>query len=97
MSPHLPLPLEELGETARERLLLGRLGLVIAAIVMGAGSGWAVHAWADTRIGAVEARLKAHLEEMERLRPEMKETVTKLESKLDLLIEDCYRRGGCKR
>jgi hypothetical protein len=94
------LPLEDLGETPRERKLLGRVGAVIAALVIGAGSGVAVVAWAGAREGRIEAQIKAlelgmttHLAEVKAKVPTMQDA----NRKLDMLIEDCYRRGGCRK
>lgn len=69
------LPLEDLGATPRERRLLGRLGLILAAVVLGAGSGISVYAWASTRINAVDAKIEGHLGEVRALRPQMDEYV----------------------
>ncbi len=65
------LPLEQLGTTARERSLLGRLGVVLAALVIGGGTGISVYAWAATRIGAVDTKIETHLAEMRAARPLM--------------------------
>ena len=52
----------------------------------------------------IEAKIDTHLAEVAALRPTMERTVRDYEAKLqsmddkiDLLIEDCYRRGGCRR
>lgn len=114
MSPGLPL--EDLGETPREKRLLGRIGVVVAALLVGAGAGASAAAWAstrstaarveevDTRVDAVTASLAEHLTDTKAKRPQMeafvsdmKAAVAATNAKLDLLLEDCYRRGGCKR
>jgi hypothetical protein len=52
----------------------------------------------------VEHKLDTHLAEVAAMRPSMERTVQDLEDKLDsmdrkvdALLEDCYRRGGCRR
>lgn len=77
MSPGLPL--EELGATPGERRLLRRVGLVVAALLVGIGIGFASRAWptarevadVSARVVTVEAGLSSHLAEMSALRPQM--------------------------
>ena len=73
MSPRLPL--EELGATPRERRLLARVGVVVSALMIGAGVGVSAYVWADSRISGAEVGLSAHLQEMKALRPRMDEYV----------------------
>ncbi len=103
--PHLPL--EQLGTTKREQALLARVGVALAAFLAGAGIGVGGYAWASTRIatvskevaavsvqvGVVDAKVEAHLAYVRARIP----TMEGANAKLDLLIEDCYRRGGCRQ
>lgn len=84
--------------------------MVAAAVVIGATAGIATHTWAnakverlDDRVDVIEKRLDTHLTQTEALRPIMlgyqnEERAARAEMKraLDLLLEDCFRRGGCK-
>lgn len=87
------IPLEELGATPRERNLLKRVAVVVGAVAIGVGVGVAAYA----RAAAIDAKIDAHLVEVDALRPQMIEKAQAIEEKLDVLIEDCYRRGGCRR
>lgn len=76
------LPLQELGSSPRERRLLARLGVVLAAVVVGAGAGVSTYAWADLklvraneRISELDMRLSQHLTEMVATRVRMDEYV----------------------
>lgn len=51
----------------------------------------------DRRLTLSEKALTMHLDDMLRERPKMDEEVRALRGKLDMLIEDCFRRGGCRR
>lgn len=116
MSPRLPL--EDLGSTAAEKTLLRRVGLLVAALVVGATAGIATHTWANAKVAelgdrvdatekradAIEKRLDLHLTQTEALRPimlgyrdEERAARDAMNKKLDVLLEDCFRRGGCRR
>lgn len=57
----------------------------------------------DAHIDKVEKRLDKHIDEVNILRPEMIQYRSDemarskvLNDKIDRLLEDCYRRGGCR-
>lgn len=94
------LAFEELGGSARERTLLRRVGLLVGAAVVGATLGAGAFTWAESRVGAVgdrvndlERRVDRHETEQKRL----PDTLAAMDGKLELLLEDCHRRGGCQR
>lgn len=76
MSPRLPL--EELGSTPRERRLLRRVGVVLAAAIIVGGTAIRVYSWADARLDDVEsdaAQLKRYVAEERRARCSIAENV----------------------
>lgn len=55
-------------------------------------------------VRALEKRVDKHINEVDALRPEMlksvqdiQRTLNEINSRTERLLEDCYRRGGCKR
>lgn len=88
-------------EIALKALVGFAVGLVVATVgVLQFVDGRIERASARAATDAVSPvawRIDSHLDEMARLRPQMKAEVDKLDAKLELLLEDCYRRGGCRK
>lgn len=66
------------------------LGILVTAGTIG---GTVSRVVADSVVSPVSVSLTKHLAETKDDADDMK----RMESKIDLLLEDCFRRGGCKR
>ena len=97
--PEINLPLENLGETPRERRLLSRVGMVVLALLVGALAGTGAYAWAENQVAML--RLRTDLVE-NRLNTHVAETkgdpddVAEIRKDVKVLLRDCWRRGGCQ-
>lgn len=76
-----------------------RIGLSVVAATLIAW-GWIefrMASVASAQVQPVEARLHTHAEVQAKEEAGVQATLRRIDQRTELLIEDCYRRGGCKR
>jgi hypothetical protein len=83
-------------DRTRDRLANWSPVVLAALSLVGGGLAWAAKAQTERAITAVVAPVESRVTVLETQRESGKDQITQIHAAVEMLVEDCYRRGGCK-